>query len=78
MPITDSSTIAATLSAPSIKIVSRRCWSARSVSCSGESEWNADRYGYGPQNFTSPGTDGSFSRRRGSPVSPTVSAVPPW
>ena len=32
----------------------------------------------GPQNFTRPGTDGSFSRRRGSPVRPTVSAVPPW
>ena len=78
VPTTDSRMIAAILLPPSNVIVSRRCCNARSHSCAGESAWNADRYAYGPQNFTRPGIDGSLSRRRPSPVSPIAAAVPPW
>ena len=41
-------------------------------------EWNADRYGYGPQNLTMPGSPGSFAHRRGSPVIVIAPPVEPW
>jgi hypothetical protein len=40
--------------------------------------WKAERYGYGPQNFTTPGMLGSLPQRRGSPVSAMAPAVAPW
>ena len=43
VPTTDSMMIAPIVEAPSRMIVCSRCASARSVSCSGESEWNGER-----------------------------------
>ena len=78
VPTTVSRITAATVDAPSKTIVSRRWASARSVSCSGEVEWKAERYGYGPQKWTTPTAVGSLAQRRGSPLAVIAAAVEPW
>ncbi len=78
MPTTVSRMIAAIVPAPSSVMTCSRWASARSASCSGESAWNDERYGYGPRKCATEPSDGSFAQRRGSPVSEIAVAVPPW
>ena len=78
VPTTVSSMIAATLLGPSTMSTSARWASARSPSSASLDEWNALRYGYGPQNLTMPGMPGSLAQRRGSPVSVIEPPVAPW
>ena len=78
VPTTVSSMIAATVCAPSTISTSARWASARSLSSASSAAWNALRYGYGPQNLTTPAMPGSLGQRRGSPVIVIAPAVPPW
>ena len=78
VPTTVSSMIAATFCGPSTISTSARWASARSHSSASLVEWNALRYGYGPQNLTTPGMPGSLGQRRGSPVIVMAPPVPPW
>ena len=78
MPTTVSRMIAAMDCGPSKAIRSSRCCRARSHSCLAESEWNGERYGYGPQKCTTPAEPVSEAQRRGSPVRLMAAAVAPW
>jgi hypothetical protein len=78
VPTIVSMMIAAMVEAPSSVMTCSRCARARSVSCSGLSAWNDERYGYGPRKCATLPSEGSFAQRRGSPVSEIAVAVPPW
>ncbi len=77
MPGTVSSRIAAIDDDPSPWMVRSRWRSARSVSCSGESDQNSERYANGPQKCTWPRAY-SLGTRRQSPVATTAAPVLPW
>ncbi len=69
--------IAPTVFGPSNWMTCSRCCSARSVSCSGLSDQNGERYGYGPKKCTC-WLAYSFGQRRGSPVAVIAAPVLPW